>query len=109
MKNSMKQQKADGRGEARYELILCDCGCGRTDWIDVRHGGKFIKGHGGRAIMERRKERLKPVLALVLLGRGATWQEAQAAAQALVSKALKLAQQLVADSWDYLNMRWRLG
>lgn len=62
-----------------------------------------------KEVLERRKERLKSVLALALLGRGAAWDEAWAAARALVEKALKLAQQLVADSWDYLSMEWRIS
>jgi hypothetical protein len=108
VKNSKKQQKSDGRGvEKRLELVPCACGCGYEQLLDKRHGQKCIKGHGGKRLMERRKERLKSVLALVLLGRGATWHEAQAAARALVEKALKQAQQLVADCWDYLGMAWR--
>lgn len=107
MKLQNTQGRAGRRGEAILEPALCACGCGVVDLLDVRHGQKYRKECGGLALLERRKERLKPILALVLLGRGATWQEAQAAAQALVNKALKLAQQLVADTWDYLAMTWK--
>lgn len=106
MKNSVKRQKQDRRGEAILDHAQCQCGCRQWDLLDVRHGQIYIKGHGGLALLERRKERLVSVLTLALFGRGAAWEWAAAAARALVEKALKLAQKLVEREWNYREMRW---
>ncbi len=109
MKRQTTQEKGDRRGEAILDHAQCQCGCRQWDLLDVRHGQKYIDGHGGAALMERRKEHLKSVLALALFGRGAAWDQACAAARALVDKALASARKFVEREWDYLAMSWRIA
>lgn len=112
MKNSNKRQKqgsrVDRRGEAVLDHAQCQCGCQQWDLLDVRHGQIYIKGHGGSAIMERRKVALSFAIEVKLIALGAGVLTAERAAKAFVARGLKLARRWIAQfGYDYLAMTWR--
>lgn len=108
MANRKKRLKENKRGEAILQSALCDCGCGLSDLLDVRHGQKFIKGHGGVALLERRKNALLFAIEVKLIALGFGILTAQRTAML----ALKLNWQKARDEmrmmgYDYLGMTWR--
>lgn len=107
MPKRIKQQKRDGRGEAVYAVDLCHCGCGQTDWFDVRHKQRFIKGHGGVALLERRKAALCFAIEVKLIARGfGVVTAARTAALALATDWKRARDEMQAWGWDYLTMTW---
>lgn len=109
--NGKKQRFLDSggdlRGEPKWEYRRCACGCGKVDWFDVRHGQKYVKGHGGKALMERRKERLEAMLRLAFIGAGATWEHAWKAAKTAIEMDFERAKLYMArQGWDYMQGSW---
>lgn len=105
--NTAKRQKVSKRGEAILEPALCHCGCRQSDLLDVRHGQKFIKGHGGLALLERRKEALRFAIEVKLIALGFGVLTAAKAAALALKQDWQRARNEMACCWDYLNMAWR--
>jgi hypothetical protein len=109
MAKRRKPQKKSSRGEPIFEIALCDCGCGLTDWLDVRHGQRFIKGHGGLALLERRKAALQFAIEVKLIAWGfGVLTAARAAALALKVNWKRARDEMRKFGYDYLNMTWEL-
>lgn len=108
MKNSVKRQKKSARGEAILEPALCACGCGLSDLLDVRHGQKYIKGHGGIALLERRKNALLFAIEVRLIALGfGVLTAAKAALLALEKDWQRARDEMGKFGYDYLAMTWR--
>lgn len=89
------------------ELRTCACGCTLTFFALPSSRQQCYPGHRG-ALSERRRDSLKAVLTLWLIGRGAGWNKAVAAAALMVNRALDLARKLLENEWDYMSEKWRL-
>lgn len=108
MAKGKKQVKEHGRGRAILELAICACGCGQSDLLDVRHGQKYIKGHGGVALLKQRKFALAFVIEVKLIALGFGVLTAAKAALLAVEKDLKRARdEMQRYGYDYLAMTWR--
>jgi len=107
---SKSRKKAVGQGKRNdpvLQYVECACGCGNSDLLDVRHGQLYIKGHGGKSILERRKERLEAMLRLAFIGAGATWEHARRAAKRAIEMDFERAKQYMAtQGWDYMKESW---
>lgn len=110
MSNRKKPLKESRRGEAILEPALCDCGCGLSDLLDVRHGQKFIRGHGGLALLERRKNALLFAIEVKLIALGFGILTAQRTAMlALKLNWKKARDEMGKFGYDYLRMTWSYG
>lgn len=110
---SKSRKKAVGQGkrnEAILQYVACDCGCGNWDLLDTRHGQKYIKGHGGKAVMKRRKERLIAWLTMAFLGVcRCDWHCARRWAEQAVRMDLERAKRYMqSQGWDYLAGQWAI-
>lgn len=107
MRNSNKRQKKHARGEAILEPALCRCGCGQFDLLDVRHGQKFIKGHGGLYLLERRKNALRFAIEVKLIALGfGVLTAAKTALLALEKNWQKARDEMSKYGYDYYQMTW---
>lgn len=105
--NRKKQVKEHGRGVAITQQAYCECGCGQSDLLDVRHGQKYIKGHGGVALLKQRKYALAFVIEVKLIALGFGVLTAAKAALIAVEKDLKRARDEMSKfGYDYLRMTW---
>lgn len=107
MKNSRKPLNRIGRGEAILQPALCRCGCGQSDLLDVRHGQRFIKGHGGVGLLERRKAALLFAIEVKLIALGFGVLTAAKTAALALKQNWQRARDEMACCWNYLTMTWR--
>lgn len=110
---SKSRKKAVGQGkhnEAILQYVECGCGCGNSDLLDTRHGQKYIAGHGGKAILERRKERLIAWLTMAFLGAlRCDWYCARQWAEKAVQMDLERAKRYMASQgFDYMMGRFAI-
>lgn len=108
MAKGKKQVNEHRRGRAILDYALCECGCGITDLLDVRHGQKYIKGHGGVALLKQRKFALAFAIEVKLIALGFGVLTAAKAALEAVEKDLKRARDEMGKyGYSYFDMTWR--
>lgn len=115
--NGKKRRVSRSRGGQKLSQIrdihleeqLCDCGCGTTQLMDVGHGQRYIKGHGGKGLWKRRREALIQAIASIFQMHGViSLQRALAGARWCVDQSLERAKKAMqAFGWTYETMEWR--